>query len=178
MSFKKIESILRDNGYKDFKWISGKDVVVSQWVRFKCMFGCDSYGKKGSCPPSVPSIQECREFFNEYKKIAVIHIRKKVAHPEDRKEWSRKTNLKLLKLEKTVFLSGFQKVFLLFMDECRICKTCSGSREECKNLELSRPGPEALGVDLFATVRKIGYPIEVLNDYQREMNRYSFLMVD
>jgi len=24
----KIESIIRENGYDDFKWISGKDVVV------------------------------------------------------------------------------------------------------------------------------------------------------
>ena len=31
----KIESIIRENGYDDFKWISGKDVVVSQWPRFK-----------------------------------------------------------------------------------------------------------------------------------------------
>ena len=43
----KIESIMRENGYDDFKWISGKDVVVCQWPRFKCMFGCSSYGKKG-----------------------------------------------------------------------------------------------------------------------------------
>ena len=28
------------------------------------------------------------------------------------------------------------------------------------------------------TVRKIGYPIEVLPDYDREMNRYAFLLVD
>ena len=47
----KIESIMRENGYSDFKWISGKDVVVSQWPRFKCTYGGSSYGKKGSCPP-------------------------------------------------------------------------------------------------------------------------------
>ena len=72
---------------EDFKWISGENVVVSQWPRFKCMYGCPTSGKKGSCP-------------------------------------------------------------------------------------------EALGVDVFATVRKLGYPIEVLTDYNQEMNRYSFLMVE
>jgi predicted metal-binding protein len=178
MDFEKIESIIRENGYDDFKWIPGSDIVVNQWVRFKCMFGCDSYGQKGSCPPSVPSIEECREFFNEYNRIAVIHLMKKVAAPEDRKAWSRKTNLDLLKLEKAAFLSGYYKAFLLFMDECRICKECPGSRVDCKNLLLARPCPEALGVDVFATVRRLGYPIEVLTEYTQEMHRYSFLMLE
>jgi hypothetical protein len=48
---------------------------------------------------------------------------------------------------------------------------------ECKNLQLSRPCPEGLGVDVFATVRKMGFPIEVLTGYMQAMNRYSFLMV-
>lgn len=106
MDIGKIESVIHDNGYEDFRWISGKDVVVNQWPRFKCMFGCPTYGKKGSCPPSVPTIYDCREFFNEYDKIAVIHLKKKFDDPGDRKEWSRKTNINLLKLEKAVFLSG------------------------------------------------------------------------
>jgi predicted metal-binding protein len=44
----------------------------------KCIYGCSSYGQKGSCPPSVPSVAECREFFSEYEHIAVIHFQKKV----------------------------------------------------------------------------------------------------
>jgi predicted metal-binding protein len=86
---------MRENGYADFRWISGKDVRVSQWPRFKCMYGCSSFGQKGSCPPSVPSVAECREFFCEYEHIAVIHFQKKLTKPEDRKEFSRKTNAKL-----------------------------------------------------------------------------------
>jgi len=174
----KIESIIRENGYEDFKWISGGEVVVSQWPRFKCMFGCSSYGKKGTCPPSVPSIHECQRFFEEYSEIVVIHLRKKLDDPEDRKEWSRKNNLNLLKLERAAFLSGHRKAFLLFMDECRICEACPGNRMECKNLQMARPSPEALGVDVFATVHKLGYPIEVLTDYTQEMNRYSFLLIE
>jgi len=178
MDRSKIESMIREHGYDDFRWISGKDVVVSQWPRFKCMFGCPTYGKKGTCPPAVPSIEECREFIKEYKQIAVIHLRKKLDDPEDRKDWSKKTNIDLLKLERGAFLSGHQKAFLLFMDECRICEDCPGSRIECKNLHLARPCPEALGVDVFSTVRKLEFSIEVLTDYKQEMNRYSFLMIE
>ena len=178
MDRSKIESMIREHGYDDFRWISGKDVVVSQWPRFKCMFGCPTYGKKGTCPPSVPSVEECREFFREYKQIAVIHLKKKLDDPEDRKDWSKKTNIDLLKVERGAFLLGHQKAFLLFMDECRICEDCPGSRIECKNLPLARPCPEALGVDVFSTVRKLEFSIEVLTDYKQEMNRYSFLMIE
>lgn len=178
MKLNKVSSIFREKGYQDFKWISGEDVVVSQWPRFKCMYGCDSYGKKGTCPPSIPSVAECCQFFSEYETIAVFHFAKKLEAPEDRKEFSRKTNARLLNLEKAVFLAGYQKTFLLFMDECRICDDCPGTRIDCKHPDLARPCPEALGVDVFATVRKIGYPIEVLSDYKQEMNRYAFLMVE
>ncbi|VEN72673.1 Metal-binding protein [Candidatus Desulfarcum epimagneticum] len=178
MNAEKIETIISENGYPDFKWISGEEVEVRQWPRFKCMFGCPTYGKSGACPPSVPSVQECQEFFKEYRRIAIIHIAKKVARPDDRKKWGRETNLDLLKLEKAVFLSGHRKAFLLFMDECGICEDCPGQRDECLKPRLARPCPEGLGVDVFATVRKIGFPIEVLTDYEQEMNRYAFLMVE
>jgi predicted metal-binding protein len=64
------------------------------------------------------------------------------------------------------------------MDECQICKECPGTRIECKHLNLSRPCPEGLGVDVYATVRRVGFPIEVLTDYNQEMNRYAFLMIE
>lgn len=178
MDIKTIETIIQKNGHDDFRWITGKDVVVAQWPRFKCMYGCPSYGKKGTCPPSVPSVDECRQFFNEYKHIAVIHLKQAVDEPNDRKKWSKKNNLNLLNLEKTTFLAGYPKAFLLFMDECRACDDCAAKRDECKHPQLARPCPEALGVDVFSTVKKLGFPIQVLKNVKEEMNRYSFLMVE
>lgn len=177
MDLSKIESIIGENGYTDFKWISGKEVVVRHWPRFKCMFGCSSYGKKGTCPPAVPSISECREFFNEYETIAVLHFQKRLDRPDDRHEWSKKINAKLLNLEKAVFLAGYHKTFLLFMDGCALCDECAAARTECEKPRLARPCPEGLGVDVFATVHSLGFPLEVLKGYEQPMNRYSFLMI-
>lgn len=173
-----LENLFRERGYKDFKWIDPVDIQVSQWVRLKCMFGCDEYGRTAACPPNTPSIEECRVFFGEYSLAAVFHFEKVVEKPEDRHEWSLGINEGLLDLERTVFLSGHHKAFLLFMDSCGLCKSCRTQRTECKKPFLSRPTPEALGVDVFATVRGIGYPIEVLSDYDKEMNRFAFLMIE
>lgn len=173
-----LEQIFIDHGFNNFKWVEGNDIVVSQWVRFKCSFGCGTYGKKGSCPPNVPSITDCRELFSEYSSIAIFHIEKQLDDPNTRSIFSREVNQKLLKVEREVFLSGCHKAFLLFMDECTLCNSCEGTRIDCKNIKNSRPCPESLGVDVFTTVRKCGFPIEVLRDYSDKMNRYAFLMVE
>ena len=174
----RIEELFKEHGYNDFKWIKAQEIVVSQWVRMKCTYGCSNYGKKGACPPSVPSVSECREFFNEYQDVAIFHFEKVLDNPEDRLVWGKEINKKLLKLEREVFLSGFQKTFLFYMDECCLCDDCSASRVDCKNQQSARPCPEAFAVDIYSTVRKCGYPIYVLTDYTEKMNRYAFLMIE
>lgn len=174
-----LEAMFETHGYSDFKWIRpSTDIVVAEWVRMKCVFGCDSYGRIASCPPNTPSVIECRRFFDEYETAVVFHFAKKVEKPEDRRSWSRQVNLGLLKLERDVFLAGHQKAFLLFMDCCRVCAECPGRRAECKNPEMSRPSPEGMAIDVFGTARGIGYPIDVLSDYSKTMNRYAFLLVE
>ncbi len=175
---KKLEAKFIAHNFRDFRWIDPKQIVTGQWVRTKCLFGCIEYGKTSSCPPNVPSVLECERFFKEYNEAVIFHFQKKVEKPEDRFVWTRKVNLKLLKLEREIFLSGYEKAFLLFLDSCNICQECAGKREACKEPRLARPTPEAMAVDVYATVREIGYPIEVLYDYKQTMNRYSFLMIE
>jgi predicted metal-binding protein len=149
---KELEKMFKRHGYDDYKWIDPKRIVVAQWARMKCMFGCKNYGRCGTCPPNTPSVPECEAFFKGYKAG--------------------------VKLEREVFLSGFYKAFLLFMDSCHLCAECPGIRQLCKNPKMARPSPESMAMDVFATVRKIGYPIDVLYDYSQEMNRYAFLLIE
>jgi predicted metal-binding protein len=116
--------------------------------------------------------------FNEYDTAVIFRFEKTVDKPEDRVAWSRKVNQELLKLEREVFLSGYQKAFLLFMDSCHLCDDCSAVREECKKLKSARPSPESMAVDVFSTVRQYDFPIEVLSDYSLAMNRYAFLLIE
>jgi len=178
ISRKELDEMFKRHGYDDYRWIDPKGIVVAQWARMKCMFGCKNYGRCGTCPPNTSSVQECKAFFQGYKTGVVFHFTKRVARPEDRFAWTRRVNLKLLKLEREVFLSGFYKAFLLFMDSCNFCEPCPGIRQLCKKPKMARPTPESMAMDVFVTVRKIGYPIEVLSDYKQEMNRYAFLFIE
>jgi predicted metal-binding protein len=173
----KLDEIFKKHGYRDYKWIDPNKIIVSQWVRMKCMFGCGEYGNNSSCPPNVPSVSECEKFFHEYSMAVIFRFAKKVDKPEDRHKWSTKVNMKLFKLEQEVFLSGYERAFLLFMDSCSLCEDCPGERQKCKEPRSARPSPEALAVDVYSTVKQYSFPIEVLTDYSQEMNRYAFLMV-
>ena len=173
-----IESILEQQGYDDYKWIDPHEVVVAEWVRLKCEFGCPSFGRQASCPPNTPPVEESRRFFSNYQHGLVLHFQKVAPDKVERKAWSARTNLGLVRLEREVFKSGYHKAFLLFMDCCEICADCVQDRADCKKPELSRPSPEGMAIDVFTTVRKLGFPIEVLTDPSQTMNRYSFLLID
>lgn len=177
MERKHLEKMFLSRGFRDFRWADPRSYVVAEWVRMKCRFGCPEYGRTASCPPAVPSVEDCRRFFRDYRQSAVFHFEKKVEDPQQRFSWTRDINKKLLQLERDVFLGGHEKAFLLFLDSCNLCRNCSGLRESCKLPKMARPTPEALAVDVFATVRRLGYPIQVLSDTSQAMNRYSFLLI-
>ncbi|MCF8107067.1 MAG: DUF2284 domain-containing protein [Desulfohalobiaceae bacterium] len=172
-----VEKIMTAHNYSDYKWIDPKRIVVSQWVRMKCRFGCGEYGRAGACPPQTPSVTECREFFNEYSEAVVLHFQGLMDKPEDRHAWSAKINAGLVKLERAVFVAGFEKAFLLFMDSCCFCKECTGNRKTCQQPRMARPAPEAMAVDVYTTVRQVGFSVNVLSDYNQKMDRFAFLMV-
>ncbi len=175
---KALQTLFAKHGFTDYRWLDPAEVVVAEWVRMKCLYGCREYGRNAACPPNAPPVDACARFFREYRRAAVFHFAKTVDRPEDRHPWSRKLSLELLKLEHEVFKAGYVKAFLIFFDSCGICLECAESRAECKEPKLSRPTADALAVDVYSTVRKLGYPIEVLSDYGQEMNRYAFLLID
>ena len=175
---KALETLFQKHGMEDFRWIDTRDIVVAQWVRMKCMFGCPSYGKIACCPPNVPSVAECREFFQEYSKGVIFHFSRQFENPSDRHPWSKGENLRLSALERDVFLAGYNKAFMMFMGSCSFCSECGKERSECVNAKTARPSPEAMAIDVFSTVRTHGFPIDVLREFTAPMNRYAFLLVE
>jgi len=174
---KELDELIRSHGYETYRWIDPKKIVVSQWVRMKCMFGCGAYGHRACCPPNVPSVSECERFFKEYSHGILLHFEKAVKKPKDRHAWTKEVFANLSKLERDVFFAGYEKAFLLSVSGCNLCAECAATRDECKNPRVSRPAPEALAVDVYSTVRQFGYPIAPLSDYQQTMNRYAILLV-
>lgn len=174
----RVAPLLEARGFADFRWIDAAKIAVAEWVRMKCRFGCDNYGRFSSCPPAVPDVAECRAFFSGYSLAAVI--RAEMAEPDhrERRRWAHEAHAGLVALERDVFLAGYEKAFVLVFATCRQCAAqCTARREDCRLPYQARPTPEALAVDVFATARAVGYPIEVVTAVDQTHNRYALLLV-
>jgi predicted metal-binding protein len=174
---KRSEALLTAHGVDDYTWIDPRRIITAQWVRMKCMYGCPSFGRKACCPPNTPAVAECERFLKEYRDAVLFRIVAQFQKPQDRLTWNRQINSRLSKLERDIFVSGYERVFLLSPAVCVLCTKCSGQREACALPTSARPTPEAMAIDVYSTVRRFGYPIEVRRAVTDEQNRYGFLLI-
>jgi predicted metal-binding protein len=173
-----IEPILHRHAPSDYRWLDPSSVLVAEWVRIKCQFGCPHFGKAAVCPPNTPTIDACRRFFAEYRHALLFHFQNAELEPKARHAWSARTNRLLVAVERDVFLAGYPKAFALFTDACHLCDECVPRRSECREPALARPSATAMGVDVFGTARKAGYSIDVLSRPPQPVDYFAFLMVD
>jgi len=178
MNKEKLEEIFHNHGFSNFKWIDPKDIEVSYWVRFKCKFACDYYGERSNCPPNTPPVDKCKQFFREYSKAVIFHIRKTLEGSEEKGDWYKKINSSLRNIEKDVFLQNYPKAIMFPIGDCNLCDSCEADRKKCNHKQKSRPVPDAMAVDLFKTAEKYNFSIRTLSNYDEEMNRYAILMVE
>jgi len=116
-----------------FKDIDPPRLRLDLRVRWKCRFGCESYGKKKSCPPNVPDFKDCLEFVKSYRKAILFKF--KVKNLDDVKN-AQKFMLEAEKaVKKPYALATFPGSCLLCDEECRI------------NCDIARPSLTALCID-------------------------------
>ncbi len=151
-------------GAKEAKVISASSVVTAQWVRLKCQFGCGGYGRRLTCPPFSPTPEQTRSMLDEYKHVLLIHgdaytdIRNIVAS-----------------LEREIFLDGFYKAFGMGAGPCYLCPRCP---KFCKHPDMARPAMEASGIDVYATARGNGFPINVVKTRKCPENYYGIVLLE
>ena len=98
-------------------------------------------------------------------------------------------------LEQHAFYSGYYKVLAFGAYPCYFCEDCVAEqakgcvdvsfKRDCRHAEKVRTSMEAVGIDVFATVRGQGLPIEVVpckdNEYGKFMHphfdSYGLLLV-
>ena len=143
--------------------VSPADIVTNNWVRWKCRFGCGGYATSRMCPPHAPSPDETRKLLDEYS----VGILFEAPHGEA-------TRI-AVELEREVFLAGYYKG--LGAGPCRLCESCSVD-EPCRHPYEARPAMEAAGIDVYATVRKHGFTIDVVRDHDDPQHYYAVVLVE
>jgi len=166
--------------------IRSSDVVVADWVRFKCRFGCKGFGKHMGCPPYGPTVDETRRMVREYQTGLLVRFDGVPGHadlkPEDIPpdfhpffaELIRWVNGTIHIIEKTAFYDGFYKAFGFGAYPCIYCEHQHCVAEEqtgvvdesirrlCRHMDLVRPTMEGAGMDVFATAKKAGWDIQTI----------------
>jgi predicted metal-binding protein len=80
-------------------------------------------------------------------------------------------------LERDVFLAGYYKALGLGAGGCSLCEKCAFTAG-CRHAETARPSMEACGIDVYATARGNGFPIEVVRDRKDEQHYYGLVLVE
>jgi predicted metal-binding protein len=166
--------------------INARDVVIADWVRFKCRYGCKGFGKHMGCPPYGPTVEETRRMVSEYEIGLLLRFDGIPGHrgltpeeiPQDFHPFYRDlilwVNNTVWLIEKTAFYDGFYKAFAFGAYPCIYCEhqhcvaeeatgvVDESLRRQCRHLDLVRPTMEGAGMDVFATAKKAGWDLETI----------------
>jgi predicted metal-binding protein len=153
-----------------------QDVVVAEWVRMKCLYGCDDGGRYRTCPPNAPAVDQIRRVVGEFERAILLEVGP-LSGAEKSDDESRRLNDTGLAMERELFLAGFHKAWLMGAGPCDICGACTRG-EDCPTPERARPSMEGCGLDVYATARNAGRQIEVVRTREDDYRFFALLLVD
>jgi len=163
MEIEKYIGLALSLGAADAVAVTPEDIVFDGRTLLKCMFGCQSWGKGCTCPSRSGFLPywEMEKLLRKYKAVLIIHSQnKKIAQNAS------------FAVEREAFFDGDALAFS--MSDCALCADCAGkSNEPCRNVKMSRPSFHSVGIDVFATVRKLGLPLMTLKSQDEEQNWYA-----
>jgi len=178
----KLRRLAVEKGANSAKLIAAGDVLVEDWVRQKCEYGCSGYARHFTCPPYSPTPEETRKRLQGYKQALLVEFNR-LSEKEDQSE----VHEVMYELEREAFLGGLYKAFSYAAGPCRICSTCRAeevetpneySRRECRDKRRARPSMEACGIDVYQTARKAGYKIDVVKEEDELYKTFGLLLLE
>ena len=152
-------------GAQEGKVIDPASVVTAPWVRLKCQYGCQCYNTNRCCPPHTPTDEQMRKILDSYSCALLIRF---AGHE--------KVNEAVAALEKEMLGDGYYKAFGFGAGPCLLCETCN--IQTCSSPSDARPSLSGCGVDVFATVKANGLPIEVCPENINGGDCYGLILVD
>ena len=153
--------------------VPASSVVIDERVRLKCSQPrCYLYGEEPYCPPHTPEPEFMRKALSKFQ--WAILVKNDVFPPEDfidRGQWfkghikhQRKTNEIVSKIESLAYVDGYYFAIGFGAGGCKttlcegeLCLMIDGGR--CKFPLKARSSMEAVGIDVFDIVNKVGWEI-------------------
>jgi predicted metal-binding protein len=172
----KLLNLALESGMIDPKIIGINKIVLAEWVRWKCRYGCPDYGLWLKCPPHSPTPSETRALLSEYRRALLFRIKPESGYTGTHVVGN--VYRSLSELERKIFLSGYRKALAFGGGECDLCETCCVESGICRNPTIARPSMEACGIDVFATAKKAGYKLTILNSKDVPFTWIGMVLID
>ena len=156
-------------------------IVVAEWVRLKCHYGCSRYNTNWTCPPATPGPDKVRSILDEYK-IALLLVGSKNCSDfylnNGRKRISQVRCWKgTISLERMLFLEGYYKAFSLVGECCALCKECAYP-EDCRFPQEKRPSVESFSIDVIGTLKNLGTTSTIATQTCDTYNYYGIILLE
>ena len=156
--------------------VAAADVVTAEWVRLKCLFGCDEPGVHRTCPPNLPPVETTRRLLGEFARGILLQVGPVLGAALSDAE-SQRLNDAALALERELFLAGHYRAWMMGAGPCDRCACCAQG-DPCPTPEHARPSMEGCGIDVFATVRNAGWTIDVVRERGDAYRFFALVLVD
>ncbi len=175
MKYTKYVDQAKKTGASWLRIIDPQKVVIGEWVRLKCQYGCRAYNRRLTCPPYSPSPEYTRRMLEDYSKalILVYDI------PPNKRETAKRKKLRknVANLEREMFLDGFHRAFGMPCGPCNLCTECTLCYP-CKHEDFARPSMEACGIDVYSTLANVGYELNVVKTYEEGCKFCSLILIE
>jgi predicted metal-binding protein/2-polyprenyl-3-methyl-5-hydroxy-6-metoxy-1,4-benzoquinol methylase len=159
--------LARQEGFKRATVLSVEQIIIGPWVRKKCQYGCDRYGKGLQCPPYGMDNDATQEMIESYSWCLLVE-----GMPP-----GRSFHEKLLSLEAKAFLAGFHKAFAFTAGHCPVCDTCPADGE-CRFPAKARPSMESSGIDVYGTASQAGFSLVPVQEKMQYVKYIGLLMLE
>jgi predicted metal-binding protein len=154
-----------ENGALEAKVILATSIKTASWTRLRCQYGCSNYNTNLCCPPFTPTAEEMQKAIDDYNYALIMKFKTiadvKRATPE---------------IERAIFLDGKYKAFGFKAGSCGLCKKCN--LKNCAHPTQARPTMEASGIDVYETVRRNGFAVEVLRDKESQGSFFGLILIE
>lgn len=169
----------KEFGLENIYLIRPEDIVIAEWVRIKCRYGCSRYNRSWCCPPATPPPDKVRQILSEYSEALLLQYTQCLPDFYRNDANKRKEMVRCWKgtvsLERLIFLEGYHKAFSLIGENCALCKDCVYP-ENCLFPQEKRPSVVSFSIDVVETLHRQGITPHVATDVSEEFAYYAIIL--
>ncbi|QEE14807.2 DUF2284 domain-containing protein [Promethearchaeum syntrophicum] len=134
--------------------------------------GCPNYKNNWSCPPYAPTVQKTQQSLENYRFFWMLVLKTPI--PKINTKFLKKWKIKRVNMRITKTLNNYLSYLqsnhrdwkFYYCSECNLCSEknyskCTCPTDPCRFPNKFRISPEAAGIDVFASLKKINILIEM-----------------